>query len=197
MTQKTILLIEDQAGFRKVYSDVLESNNYRVITAEDGEKGLQLAQAEKPDLILLDLILPKMPGMEVLQKVRADDAIKSIPIVILSVLGDKDQINDALSKGANDYTVKGFYTPREILAKIQPLLEGEPGGEAQVNLHHLVIDTKQPAIKKLMEGIGLGPEAICPHCESPLVLELVPDFSHTEGHWFNAHFVCRQCKKQF
>ena len=90
MTQKTILLIEDQAGFRKVYSDVLESNNYRVITAEDGEKGLQLAQAEKPDLILLDLILPKMPGMEVLQKVRADDAIKSIPIVILSVLGDKD-----------------------------------------------------------------------------------------------------------
>lgn len=195
MAQKTILLIEDQAGFRKVYSDVLESNNYHVITAEDGEKGLNLAKSEKPDLILLDLILPKMHGMEVLQKVREDDSTKSIPVVILSVLGDKDQINAALSKGANDYAVKGFYTPREILAKIQPLLGGEGEKEAKVNVHHLVIDSKQPAIKKLMASIDLNPEAICPHCGSPLVLELIPDFSHAQGHWFNAHFICWKCKK--
>lgn len=123
MSQKRILLIEDQAGFRKVYSDVLESNNYIVLTAEDGEKGYRMAQSEAPDLILLDLILPKMPGMEVLQRLRAEEATKNIPIVILSVLGDRDQINDAMEKGANDYTVKGFYTPREILAKIEPLLK--------------------------------------------------------------------------
>ncbi len=124
MEQKKILLVEDQAGFRKVYTDVLESCHYNVIMAEDGEQGYALAKSEMPDLILLDLILPKIPGMDVLLRLRKNEKTKHIPIVILSVLGDKDQVNAALANGADDYTVKGFYTPREILAKIEPLLNG-------------------------------------------------------------------------
>jgi DNA-binding response OmpR family regulator len=88
----------------------------------DGEEGWETAKQKKPDLILLDLGLPKMDGFEVLRRIREDPETKKIPVIIFSVIGEQKDIQKALEMGANDYTVKGFYTPREILGKIKSVL---------------------------------------------------------------------------
>ena len=115
MSKGTILIVEDQQGFRRIYRDVLENDGYQVLEAEDGEAGWNAAKDKKPDLILLDLGLPKIDGFEVLKRIRANDPTKSIPVIIFSVLGEQKDVNRGLELGANDYTVKGFYTPRQIL----------------------------------------------------------------------------------
>jgi DNA-binding response OmpR family regulator len=117
-----ILLVEDQRGFRRIYEDVLSNEGYDVLTAEDGEIGWALAREKKPDLILLDLGLPKLNGFEVLQNIRADEATRKIPVIIFSVVGEQADIDRALAMGADEYTVKGFHTPRQVLERMEGLL---------------------------------------------------------------------------
>lgn len=201
--KKKILLIEDQAGFRKVYTDVLENNGFEVIAAEDGEKGWSLAQSELPDLILLDLILPKMTGMDVLRRIRIDQKTNDIPVLVLSVLGDKEVIAEALSKGANDYTIKGFYTPREILAKMAPLLAiGRVEQKTAVELesvvtHKIEFNAKTAEAKKLLVELGVGESGVCPVCKTALVLEVSSDVPHIRGHWFKAALACDKCRENY
>jgi DNA-binding response OmpR family regulator len=126
MSEKgTILIVEDQEGFRRIYEDLLTHEGYEVLTAEDGEKGWRLSHERKPDLILLDLGLPVMDGFEVLRRLKGEEATRSIPVVIFSVMGEQQDITKALGMGADDYTVKGFYTPRQILGKVQGLIGRE------------------------------------------------------------------------
>ncbi len=117
-----ILIIEDEAGFRRIYKEVLESGGYEVLLAENGEKGLESAGADMPDLILLDLKLPTMHGFEVLQRLKEDDSTRDIPVIIFSVMGEQDDIQQGLDLGAEDYAVKGFYSPREILNQVGSIL---------------------------------------------------------------------------
>ncbi len=119
-TQKgTILIIEDEVGFRRVFQDALTDEGYNVLVAEDGESGWQLAKSQKPDLILLDLVLPKLHGLEVLRNVRADATTKDTPVIVVTVLGEREDIRKGLELGANDYMTKGSYSPSEILRKIR------------------------------------------------------------------------------
>ena len=122
MTKGTILIVEDQQGFRRIYHDVLANEGYEVLEAEDGEAGWQMVKANKPQLVLLDLGLPILDGFEVLKRVRGDAETKHIPVIIFSVLGEQKDVKKGLELGANDYTVKGFYTPRQILSKIKSLM---------------------------------------------------------------------------
>jgi len=103
-----LLIIEDEAVFRMVYQDAFTNYGYETLTAEDGESGWQMAKTEKPDLVLLDLNLPKLHGLEVLKNIRHDDEIKAIPVIIMTVLGQREDIRKGLDLGANDYLVKGF-----------------------------------------------------------------------------------------
>jgi DNA-binding response OmpR family regulator len=121
----TILIVEDQEGFRRIYEDLLTHEGYEVITAEDGEKGWRLSRERQPDLVLLDLGLPVMDGFEVLRRLREEETTRSIPVVIFSVMGEQQDIVKALGMGANDYTVKGFYTPRQILGKVKEFIGRE------------------------------------------------------------------------
>ena len=118
----TVLIVEDQKGFRQIYKDVLSSDGYQVLTAEDGEAGWQLSKEKKPHLILLDLGLPKLDGFEVLSRLRADRETKAIPVIIFSVLGEDKDIQKAMGLGANGYVVKGSTTPRQVLVKITEVL---------------------------------------------------------------------------
>ena len=120
----TVLVIEDEAVFRMIYQDVITHHGYEAITAEDGESGWQIAKKEKPDLILLDLNLPKHSGLEVLKNIRYDDddEIKSIPVVIITMLGQRVDIRRGLALGVNDYLVKGFCSPLDVLRKIETIL---------------------------------------------------------------------------
>lgn len=118
----TVLIIEGQPGFRRTYRDALESRGYEVLEAEDGESGWELAKAKRPDLILLDLVLPKLHGFEVLKKIRADDKTVDIPVIILSVLGKEQHIQKGVELGADGYIIRRFHLPREIASKIRPFL---------------------------------------------------------------------------
>ena len=192
----TVLVIEDGAPFRRIYQDVLSHDGYRVVLAEDGEMGLEMAHREKPDLILLDLILPKLHGFDVLQNLRTDTATRDIPVIIFSTMGEQKDIQRGLELGANDYTVKGFYSPREILNKIRVLLSQSQAGES-TTLYDLSVKEGRGDAARLQQDIGLTGLFACPHCDGEIHLQLIPDHGRGEGHWFMAHFMCQNCRRSF
>jgi len=121
---KTILFIEDESALQKTFGEILKQEGYEMISALDGETGLRLAKSEKPDLILLDLILPKMHGFDVLKKIKEDKEIKHIPIIVLTNLEDIKDVDRAIGLGATTYLVKAQYSLEEIVEKIKNALRG-------------------------------------------------------------------------
>jgi len=120
---KKILFIEDESALQKTFGEVLKQEGYEMIPALDGEIGLRLAKSEKPDLILLDLILPRINGFEVLKQLKIDEETKSIPIIILTNLEKAEDIQKALELGAATYLVKANYTLAEVVEKVKKALK--------------------------------------------------------------------------
>jgi len=119
---KKILFIEDESALQKTFGEILQQEGYQVLSALDGEAGLEKAQTEKPDLILLDLVLPKMHGFEVLKALKKDEATENIPIIVLTNLETMDDVEKALELGATTYLVKTNYTLEEVVQKIKKTL---------------------------------------------------------------------------
>ena len=116
---KKILIIEDDDFFRELIRKKLLSNkNFEIIEAIDGEKGIEAMKEKKPDLVLLDLLLPNVDGFEVLSRAKGDSDISKIPIIILSNLGQQEDIEKALKLGANDYLIKSQFDINQIVDKI-------------------------------------------------------------------------------
>jgi len=120
---RTILIIEDDKFLRELVIRKLIKEGYETSEAVDGEEGIKKIKEEKPDLILLDLILPGIDGFEVLSKMREDPALAQIPVIILSNLGQKDDVEKGLKMGAVDYLIKAHFTPGEIIEKIKVVLK--------------------------------------------------------------------------
>jgi DNA-binding response OmpR family regulator len=114
-----VLLIEDDVRVRELYELVLKMDEYTVITAETGEIGLEKAKSEDPDLIFLDIRLPGMNGLEVLEALRQDEKTAAIPVVILSNLDDEKTINKGVSLGALEYVVKSRITPQDLSKRVK------------------------------------------------------------------------------
>ena len=121
-TKKQILVVEDDQFLRGLMVKKLESEDFDVMQAVDGESGLRLAREKKPDLILLDLVLPGIDGFEVLKQLKADSDTADMQVVVLSNLGQKDDIDRALSLGAKDFLIKAHFTPGDIVEKVKVLL---------------------------------------------------------------------------
>jgi len=119
---KKILIIEDDKFLRELMTRKLLSLEYDVVSASDGEEGLQKIKSETPDIVLLDLILPGINGFDVLAKAKKDPAIEKIPIIILSNLGQSEDIEKGLKLGAQDFLVKAHFTPQEIVNKLRSIL---------------------------------------------------------------------------
>lgn len=120
MTEKqTVLIIEDEATLQKTLQEVLSQEGFTILSALDGELGLELAQKHKPDLILLDLILPKKDGFEVLKELKADANTREIPIVILTNLEGSVDVQKALELGATTYLVKANYELEDVIEKVR------------------------------------------------------------------------------
>jgi len=119
---KTILFIEDEPTLQKLVGSFLEKEGYEVISALDGEAGLKLVRKMKPDLILLDLILPRKDGFAVLEEVKKDETTKDIPVIILTNLESSGDVEKALSLGATTYLVKANYELEEVIKKIKETL---------------------------------------------------------------------------
>jgi len=119
---KKILFIEDESALQITFGDMLSKQGYEMIKAMDGKTGLDLAKEKTPDLILLDLILPKMDGFGVLKGLKEDEETKDIPVIILTNLENTGDVQRALELGATNYLVKANYTLTEILEKIEKIL---------------------------------------------------------------------------
>lgn len=118
-----ILVIEDDKFLRKVIEKKLLGEGHKIVEALDGESGVQAAQEQNPDLILLDLVLPEMDGFETLKRIKKDKKTFKIPVIILSNLGEKENINKGLKLGAVDYLIKAKLDPGQIMARVQVVLE--------------------------------------------------------------------------
>ncbi|PIQ74996.1 MAG: response regulator [Candidatus Portnoybacteria bacterium CG08_land_8_20_14_0_20_40_83] len=119
---KLILFIEDEPTLQKTLGRALEQEGYEVQSALDGQSGLALVKRIKPNLILLDLILPKMDGFAVLKELKKDADTKEIPVIVLTNLESPQDIERALSEGATNYLVKANYELNDVVKKIKELV---------------------------------------------------------------------------
>jgi DNA-binding response OmpR family regulator len=117
-----ILIVEDDKFLRELIAKKLKNEGFDVVEAIDGEEGLKKIKEERPDLVLLDLILPGIDGFEVLARVKEDPNLAQIPVIILSNLGQREEVERGLKLGARDYLIKAHFTPGEIVEKIKNIL---------------------------------------------------------------------------
>jgi len=114
-----ILLAEDDSFIQKAYKDGFERKNFDVLVAGDGEVAINLMKSNKPDIVLLDLIMPKKNGFDVLKEMKSDEDLKNIPVIVLSNLGQDSDVDKCKTMGAVDYLIKSDYSIPEILEKIK------------------------------------------------------------------------------
>jgi DNA-binding response OmpR family regulator len=120
-----ILIVDDEPELREMLTMRLEANGYEVITAADGEEGLEQTKKEKPDLILLDIMMPGMDGLIVLSRLRNNLETSFIPVIMLTAKGDTSAIMESQRAGATDYVIKPF-EPSQLLALIKRYLLSNP-----------------------------------------------------------------------
>ncbi len=117
-----ILIIEDEGLLSRMYSKKLEKDGYQCITAENGEKGIQIAEEKNPDLILCDVMMPVKDGISALEELKENEETKNIPVIMLSNLSDEEYIDKALEVGAVSYLVKNKLIPADVVKKIKEVL---------------------------------------------------------------------------
>ena len=152
--REKILIIEDEPDIREVIEYNLSREGYRVHSADDGLEGLRVARIEAPGLVLLDLMLPGLDGIEVCRKLKEDPVTRSIPVIMVTAKGEESDVILGLGVGADDYITKPF-SPRELLARVRAVLRrGQPseerGGGERVVREGLIVDIGRHEV--LVEG---------------------------------------------
>ena len=142
----TILVVEDEEDLRDIVIYNLDREGYETVGVESGEEGLEQAIALKPDLVLLDLMLPGMNGMDVCREIKQNESTKSIPVIMVSAKGEEADIVSGLELGADDYVTKPF-SPRILLARVRSVLrrskETEQEDVSILHVNGLTIDVKK------------------------------------------------------
>ena len=118
-----VVIIEDDSYILDMYKIKFESSNFEVTSASDGMEGLKILEKKKPDIILLDVIMPKMNGFNVLKAIKNNPTIAKIPVVLLTNLGQRGDIEKGFELGAASYIIKAHFTPSEIVRKIREILK--------------------------------------------------------------------------
>lgn len=120
-----ILLVEDDQMLHSMYTQKFKHQGYDVVSAYDGAEGVKLAESDKPDMILLDVIMPKMDGFVALKKIRKNEATMHIPVILLTNLGQEEDVKKGKELGADDYFIKANHTPQEVVDKVQDMLKNK------------------------------------------------------------------------
>lgn len=123
---KVLLLIEDDPLMLRLYRKIFELEGYEVELAVGGQEGLDKAKSDKPTLVLLDIMMPKMDGFEVLGKLKEDPETKDIPVVVLTNLAGTQDAKKAMEMGASKYIIKSEQDPKEITSMVKEVLENLP-----------------------------------------------------------------------
>ncbi len=121
--KKTILLVEDDIFVSDIYQTKLGQEGFKVLVAENGMEAVKKLKESIPDLILLDIVMPYMDGMDVLRKLKEKKEWKDIPVMLLTNLSDKEKVDEGMGLGASDYLIKSHFTPSEVVAKVRSLLK--------------------------------------------------------------------------
>ena len=150
--KETIVAIEDEPDLLEVLHYNLTKEGYKVEVAQDGEAGMRLIHRHRPSLILLDLMLPGVHGLEICRRVKSDSQTKDVPIIIVSAKGEETDVVLGLEMGADDYVTKP-YSPRELLARVRAVLRRGPNrtddGEVprRIRIDDLVIDPARHEVR--------------------------------------------------
>lgn len=122
---KKIMIVEDDAFVMDIYETKLKVEGYRVMGAINGLDAIKKLEeeSESPDLILLDIVMPYMDGLEFLKKIKKEEKFKNIPVILLTNLSQKEEIDEGLGLGANDYLIKSHFTPSEVMEKVSGILK--------------------------------------------------------------------------
>lgn len=124
-----VLIIEDDPLIQRMYQKIFTFENYEVQVASNGEEGLEKVKTSQPDAILLDVMMPVMNGLEVLDKLKSDPKLKPVPVIMLTNLADEKDAETALSRGAVKYIIKSDYDPKQVLDMVKEILAGNNLGE--------------------------------------------------------------------
>ncbi len=119
---KSILLVEDDSFLVDIYLTKLKEIGFSVKTAADGEECLKKIEEEVPDILLLDIVLPHIDGWEILRKLKKSDKYNKVKVVIISNLGQEEEVKKGLKLGAEKYLIKAHYTPSEVVEEIRKIL---------------------------------------------------------------------------
>ena len=121
---KKILLVEDDPFLIDIYTTKLKDSGFSVQTVADGEEAINKIKEEKPDLVVLDIVLPHVDGWEILNQIKADEKLKKIKVILLSNLGQKEEVEKGLKLGATKYLIKAHYTPGQVVEEIKKVFNG-------------------------------------------------------------------------
>ncbi len=153
---QTVLVVDDERDIVELVRYNLTQAGFRVVSAADGRQALELARRERPDLILLDLMLPVLPGTEVARTLRQDEKTRTIPIIMLTARGEEVDRVVGFELGADDYVVKPF-SPRELVLRVQAILrrDGKEESEARIVFEPLIIDPASHSVRLKGKEVGL------------------------------------------
>lgn len=192
MVKARILLIDDTKMIQQIYKNKLMLEGFYVRTADNGMEAIKILSEERPDLVLLDLTMPVMDGYKVLQVIKTNLKLSSIPVIIFSGKGQPEEIEKALSLGADGYLVKATTKPQDVVAHVKEMLNKKP--ELKEVTHYTVkIEDNLYDAPKLAEDFNM-PGLLSSKCNEKMLLDLIPDFSH-ETPWFTCKFICPSCHK--
>ena len=196
MAGALVLIVEDTELLRQIYHDRLVQQGYRVALAANGLEALSTLRTQQVDLILLDLVMPVMSGLEALDAIKADPRTHDIPVLILSNLGQDADIERGLSMGADDYLIKSSAKPADVAEKIDSLMRRRTRPEAAATRSfNLLIRDHEADADAFATHEQLTRRFWCPACEEELALELLPQ-ADREG-WYDAHLFCPRCGREF
>lgn len=122
--KKKILVVDDEDSVREIYRHEFANSGFDVVAAADGEEGLLKAGEETPSIILMDIMMPKMSGIEVLRALKENELTKNIPVLLLTNLGEETIIKEGFELGADGYLLKVSYTPAQVVEEVNKFLEG-------------------------------------------------------------------------
>jgi len=185
------LLVEDSKVVQQMYRNKLTFEQFNVLTANNGMEAIKILSKEKPDIILLDLMMPVMDGYKVLQVIKTDPKLSTIPVLVFSAKGQPEEVEKALNLGAAGYIVKATTKPNEVVEHIRKVLDQKPKEQA-LNRYLLEIRENAYDAKKLASDFNMN-DLKCQKCQAPMLLELIPDFSHKTP-WFSGRFLCPRCQ---
>jgi CheY-like chemotaxis protein len=195
LSGESVLVVEDTELLRRIYTDKLSQEGYKVFQAADGLECLNLVRTQTLDLILLDLVMPRMSGLEALEALKRDPRTKGIPVVILSNLGQDSDIQRGLDLGAVDYLIKNSAKPADVAAKIQATLATRDDEPVEAVAFQMRLKDHEADAEAFVAHAKLTKRFWCPACEVEMSLELVP--RQDKPGWYEAHLICPSCGREF